>query len=332
MTRYSIPRIAALAGLTLTGLDTACVRQVRTLSGVPSVAAPAEKPARQQTAMERQVRNAADAGEGDYQVRALRERMSAEPENLAVRLELIGHYERSGYPELALEHCRLAAPRFPESAELQLTMAKLLEKMKMTAQAAGGLETFLAAHPQKSPEYASWVGILRDELKQWAAGEKAHRAALALEPKRDSLHNNLGYNLLMQGRAKEAAVEFREALKLHPDSEIARNNLGMAMAAAGPDEPGGGAAANDAVLHWQSVSDPATAHSNMAALLIRQKRYAEARRELDLALGYNKSHNAALANLKLVSELDGKPAVIPMKPVHTRWSRFRSAIAKMVGG
>ena len=70
----------------------------------------------------------------------------------------------------------------------------------------------------------------------------------------------------------------------------------------------------DALLHWQSISDPATAHSNMAALLIEQGRYPEARKELDLALGYNKSHAAALSNLKLVSELDGKPAVIPMKP------------------
>jgi hypothetical protein len=66
--------------------------------------------------------------------------------------------------------------------------------------------------------------------------------------------------------------------------------------------------------------------------LIGQKRYPEARRELDLALGYNKDHPAALANLKLVSELDGKPAVIPIKPVQTKWSRFRSTIAKIVGG
>jgi Flp pilus assembly protein TadD len=196
----------------------------------------------------------------------------------------------------------------------------------LTKEAADGLDKFLAAHPQKSPEYQSWLGILRDSLKEWPAGEKAHRAALELDPKRDSLHNNLGYNLLQQGKAKEAAAEFREALKLKPDSEVARNNLGMALAA--DPEPAG---SNDAILHWQSVSDPATAHSNMAALLIRQKRYAEARRELDLALGYNKNHTAALANLKLVSELDGKPAVIPLKPIETKGSRLRAAIAKIFG-
>ena len=272
--------------------------------------------------MERQVTNAVDAGEGDYIVRSLRQRMAADPDNLAVRVELIEHYNRAGYPELALEHCRLAAARFPESAEIQLSLAKLLRAMKMTREAAQGLSAFLERHPQQSPVYDSWLGILRDTLGQWTEGEASHRAALALKPDVDYLHNNLGYNLLMQKRTSEAAFEFRQALKLKPDSETARNNLGMALAS----NPG------DAVVHWQSVSDPATAHSNMAAMLIEQGRYPEARKELDLALGYNRSHAAALSNLKLVSELDGKPAVIAIKPIRTKWGKFRSAVLKAVGG
>jgi len=58
-------------------------------------------------------------------------------------------------------------------------------------------------------------------------GEKSHRAALALGPESDYLHTNLGYNLLMQKRPAEAAFEFKQALKLKPGSEVARNNLGM---------------------------------------------------------------------------------------------------------
>jgi tetratricopeptide (TPR) repeat protein len=303
------------------GLSMACVRQVRTVSGLPPMPT-AESSSKRATAMAQQIQNAKDAGEGDYVVQSLRQKMAAEPDNLEVRLELIDYYTRGGSPELALEHCRLAATRFPESAAVQLIMAKLLRGMKMTREAAQGLGAFLTAHPQKSPDFESWLGIMRDELGDWAQGEKAHRAALALDANLDSLHNNLGYNLLMQSRPQEAAHEFHEALKLRPGSEVARNNLGMAMAAT----------PQDAVLHWQSVSDPATAHSNMAALLIKQKRYAEARKELDLALGYNKNHAAALNNLRLVSELDGKPAVIPLKPAQTKWGKFRSKVAKIVGG
>ena len=111
--------------------------------------------------------NAVDAGEGDYRVRLLRQRMAADPDNLSVRIELIEHYNRAGYPELALEHCRLAVVRFPESAEIQLSLAKLLRKIQMTRDAAKGLAAFLEHHPQQSPAYDSWLGILRDELSQW---------------------------------------------------------------------------------------------------------------------------------------------------------------------
>ena len=111
-------------------------------------------------------------------------------------------------------------------------------------------------------------------------------------------------------------------MKLRPDSEVARNNLATAMT----ETP------REAVMQFQSISDPATAHSNLAVMLIEQGKYAEARQELDLALGYNKGHAAALNNLKLVSELDGKPAAIPVKPVSTRWGKFRTAVRKAMGG
>jgi tetratricopeptide (TPR) repeat protein len=312
MKRYQIPCVIAAAGLSVS-----CVHQVRT-GKFYSTPVESHRP----TAFDRQVANALDAGEGDYVARSLRQKMAADPDNLAVRMDLIEHYTRGGYPELALEHCRLAAERFPDSAGIQLSLAKLLRAMKLPREAAQGLTAFLEKHPQQTPEYDSWLGILRDELGQWAEGESSHRAALALSDNTGFLHNNLGYNLLMQKRPSEAAFEFRQALKLKPDLEIARNNLGIALAST-PE---------DALLHWQSVSDPATAHSNMAALLIEQARYAEARQELDLALGYNKGHAAALNNLRLVSELDGKPAVIPMKPVRTKWGKFRSAVLKVVGG
>ena len=139
---------------------------------------------------------------------------------------------------------------------------------------------------------------------KWARGplgEPAHRKAVELAPGQDTLHNNLGYNLLMQKKSEEAAAEFREALRLNPASLVARNNLGLALANSN---------AAQAVATWQSAADPATAHNNLAAVWIEKGNYAEARKELDIALGYNKSHPAALKNLELVSRLDGKPAAV----------------------
>src|SRR5260370_18135121 len=147
MKAIQIPFLVAAASLSVQGVHQ--VRAVRGLPPMPNAQSSAKKP----SAMERQVQNARDAGEGDYVVRSLREKMAAEPDNLAVRLELIDHYTQGGYPELALEHCRLAATRFPESAPVQLSMAQLMREMKMPTQAEPGLAAFLAPHPQPSPHF-----------------------------------------------------------------------------------------------------------------------------------------------------------------------------------
>jgi len=273
--------------------------------------------------IERQIVNARYAGEGDYQLRGLQSRLATDPDNLSVRLELARHYESLGSRELAVEHYRLAAARFPESAEVQLGMAKCLRAMGLRSEAAEGLERFLERRPQAGPECVSWVAILRDEMGQLEQGEAAHRGAVKLAPGQDRWHNNLGYNLLQQKRYGEAAEEFRKALELAPDSAIARNNLGLALAA----EP------EEALRYWEKGTDKATAHSNLAAVLIEQGRVAEARKEVEIALGYNRNHAAALANLRLLAQLDGKPTAIPTQQgPRPAWKRFLSAFWREFAG
>lgn len=272
--------------------------------------------------MERQIQNAINAGDGNFEIRTLRAQVVAEPENIQSRLNLARAYREGGYPDLALEHCRLAAARFPESGAVQLGLARALRDMKMQQEALNGLETFLKKHPQTSPEYLSWVGILRDELGQWAAGEVAHRAALEMQPASDYLHNNLGYNLLKQNKNDEAAEQFQEALKRNPKSEIARNNLGLALANRNANE--------QAVANWQSATDPATAHSNLAAYLMEQGRYKEAREELDRALALDRNNPAAMKNLALLSRMEGRPATVTMKPAEqSRWAKVKASFLRL---
>ena len=306
--------IAAFAGLSLS-----CA------TSIPSArhSSPRTPPPATVNAFDRQVRNARDAGDGDYQLNLLRQRVAAEPENVNARLDLAKAYRDRGYPEVALEIGRLAAARFPESAEAELSLVRDLYALKQRSEAIASLEEFLKAHPRQAPEFESWLGILLDESGQWPNGEAHHRKALEMAPSRDSLHNNLGYNLLMQKKNAEAAAEFREALKLNPASQIARNNLGSALAA-------GDAA--QAVASFQAACDPATAHNNLAAVLIENGNFPEARRELQLALGYNKTHSAALKNMDLVSRLDGRDATLPAPPWETRWQRFKTGFARLFYG
>jgi tetratricopeptide (TPR) repeat protein len=116
-------------------------------------------------------------------------------------------------------------------------------------------------------------------------------------------------------------------LAIQPHSAVAQNNLGTALAS---DHKG--TDTKEAVLHMQSISDPATAHSNLAAILMEQGSYQEAHKELDIALGYRKDHRAALSNLALLSELDGKPGVLPSREQTTKWKRFASGLKKVLLG
>jgi tetratricopeptide (TPR) repeat protein len=301
-------------------ISVSCVHQPRSAREVAAAPAPLSN-------WDRQIRNAVDAGDGDYQLRALREKISAEPDNIAARLELAKAYRERGYHEIALEITRLAVARFPQSGDAQLALVRDLREVNRRSEAIGGLEAFLKAHPESGAEFYSWLGILRDESGLWPLGEPAHRKALELTPGADYLHNNLGYNLLMQDKNDEAALEFQEALKLNPSSQMARNNLGIALAHSN--------ATAQAVANWQSTSDPATAHNNLAAVWMEKGNYPEARRELDLALGYNRAHPAAIRNLELVARLDGSPATLSMKPFDardTRWQRFRIGLRRLFVG
>src|ERR1019366_1621969 len=168
-----------------------------------------------------------------------------------------------------------------------------LRDVNRRSEAITSLESFLKAHPESGAEFYSWLGILRDESGLWPLGEPAHR----------------------------------EALKLNPGSQMARNNLGIARAQSN--------ATAEAVANWQSTSDPATAHNNMAVVWMEKGNYSEARRELDWALGYNKAHAAALRNLELLARLDGSPAMLKAKPLDTRatrWQRFRVGVRRLFVG
>src|SRR5262249_42246801 len=141
------------AALLAAALCASCVHERR----VATAAAPAP------TVWERQVHNAKDAGDGDYSLTTLPARVAAEPENIAVRIELATAYRERGYPEIAVELCRLTAARFPESAEAQFALVRSLYEMKRPAEAIAAMES----HPRESAEYYSWLGLIRDSTGAW---------------------------------------------------------------------------------------------------------------------------------------------------------------------
>ncbi|MBM3785371.1 MAG: tetratricopeptide repeat protein [Acidobacteria bacterium] len=283
-----------------------CTQQRRAQVSVPATGLP--------PMMQRQVLNAVDAGDGNPRVRALRAEVAAKASELKPRLELAAEYERTGYPELELEHLRLAADRFADSELAIRHLARALVRAGRAAEAAGKLQTFVTKQPKAAASVYSWAGIAMDDSGDLPGGERMHRKAIEKASWRDDLHNNLGYNLLMQARKSEAAEAFRRALTLNPASGTARNNLGLALA----DQP------NEALAQFRraAADDLGVAHNNMAAYLYDQGDKDGARKELELALQYRKDMPRILENLRKVAGADGRPIQMPSQQRDSFWRTF----------
>ncbi|MFN7921202.1 MAG: hypothetical protein U0Q16_13970 [Bryobacteraceae bacterium] len=237
----------------------------------------------------------------DFLLHQLRRKVAAEPRNVALRLELAQRYETLGNQEVALEHFQAASVLEPSNGGLAMTLAKAYRRQEMAGDAAATLTRFVAANPDAPGPYWSWAGILADEAGQYVEAEEFHRQAIYRSENAEAfLHNNLGHNLLLQGRRGDAANEFRKALALQPRLEIARNNLAVALS--DPAES----------LARSRGNDPAAQHNNLAAEFIEQGKYVKARLELQIALSYRPDYGPALKNLSILSSLDGKPPVIDL--------------------
>lgn len=293
--------------------------------------APASWPTAVQRGMDRQVqlsRNAELASTGDFEADALRRRVLAAPDDLDARARLAARYESTGQPELAVEHYRILLARHPEASTPRLDLIRLLHSLALTDQALTATEDGLRLHPTR--QLLSWKGILLDSLDRHLDAEAAHREALARAQGASpstlaSLHNNLGNNLLLQKRYTDAASALETALALDRRLETARNNLATALALSGDT--------TRALAHWKSLAGPAAAHSNLAALYIELGRHKEARRELNIALGYEPNHPAALRNMAVLASIDGRPAVLEPNSVRraSAWAKIAQTFKSTLG-
>jgi len=277
--------------------------------------------------MMRQVENAVDLGDGDAEMRRWRQRLAANAGDLDARLALAKLYASRGLPDLAIEHYRLAAELNPGFPGVTLLLAKALRDMNEPAEASRVIAAFNSKHSKESWELLSLQGILEDEQGRFKQGEASYRAALAIDATQTSLHNNLGYNLLLQGHAESAAEEFRKAIAMDPHSAVAHNNLGTALmfAKSGKSE--------QAFAEWRKSGDPAAAHNNLAAIFFEQGHYPEARQEIATALQFKPDYPAALKNLRLVAAADGGPATPAASVARVNlWKRMTSGSSRDKNG
>jgi Flp pilus assembly protein TadD len=231
------------------------------------------------------------------QVQNLESRLKLSPQDAALHVELGRAYENYSIDDLALEQFTRAINLDPASLDALQGLTRLARKHpEQLADLVPVARAFADRHLANAA-VLSTVGSILDDSGDLAAAEKMYRQGLELEPGAAWLHNNLGFNLLLQGRLADAAAELRRSLKLNPASAVARNNLGVALARQG-DRPAALKVFED------SGADRATAHNNLAVALMEQDRLEESRAELLEALKAKNFFEPALENFKLLLEKD----------------------------
>jgi len=73
------------------------------------------------------------------------------------------------------------------------------------------------------------LGRVRDELGMLPEAEQAYRAAIGIDSTDVWATNNLGLNLIKQGKFEGAVGALTRVTELKPESPTFQNNLGMAL-------------------------------------------------------------------------------------------------------
>jgi tetratricopeptide (TPR) repeat protein len=226
----------------------------------------------------------------DVRIQNLRKRLTMNPADVDARLELAAAYEGYRLYSEALEQFTEAFG-LSRSEKAVLGIARSDQALNRTWQAIPLLEQFVKESP--SPALWNTLGLLHasDNL---AAGENALHEAIAADPKSDQWHNNLAYNLMLQNKTDAAESEFQKALELNSKSVATHNNLGILLARRGNLQA--------ALEQFQFGADAATAHNNLAVVLMELGKYDQSREELVKALAIRRNFAPALSNFKLVQD------------------------------
>ena len=136
----------------------------------------------------------------------------------------------------------------------------------------------------------------------WLNSETLWTQALAVNPRLDLAHNNLGHILAAQGKPAAAEEHYLEALRLNPASEFAHYNLGIILSAQGKT-----AAAADHYRETLRVNPSfAEAHNSLGLILAAQGKPEIAGEHYRAAFGLKPEFAAAHYNLGFLLAARGK--------------------------
>jgi len=142
-------------------------------------------------------------------------------------LEVIDGLRREGRPYAALAHLDAFDAMFPGDAAAQILRADCLVAVGDLAAAEGVYRGQLAGGLADQAE--AGLGRIQARRGRWDAAVAAFERAVKRRPAQAAYLNDLGFALVMAGRAEEGVFRLRQAAELVPGDAKVRNNLIVAL-------------------------------------------------------------------------------------------------------
>ncbi len=142
-------------------------------------------------------------------------------------LMAFGYYQLDSNTQ-ALRHLQRAVELSPWSAEFFGLWGLVLLEEKSFEQALQKANEGLAVDPENIT-CLNVRSTALNKLKRVDDAIETMQDALEKDPENAYTHTTVGWNLLEKGRHKDAARHFREALRLHPNLDSAREGLKQAL-------------------------------------------------------------------------------------------------------
>lgn len=235
----------------------------------------------------------------------LARRARASAADLESRRSLAEAYMEAGLLPFAFQMYQEIQTARPTDAGAEIGIASIWDRWGDYGLASQHAEQAVLLEPTsaKALEALGRIRLHRNELDQALS---AFLSALRSEPMNATLLTNAGYVLLKRGDSLQARLYLEEAVKLDNSSVEAHNNLGIALARLGDTDR--------ALREFMAVSDAPTAFNNLGAVLLDQKKWAEARGAFRRALAIDPSYDKAKSNLAEAENHMPRPAVIDLPP------------------
>ena len=202
----------------------------------------------------------------------------------------------SRWVEEAEKNCRRAAELNQSLPAVYVTLARIHNGRGQYNLALQEIQQALKLQPRYSDAQLAEAAVYAS-MGQVERAESSYKTAAALRPQSWDGYYELGAFYYRNGRYAEAAFAFEQVLKVTPDNALAHATLGGVVQLLHKD-----AEAERHLRRSIELQPSYTAYTNLGALYLRQRRWADAAAATRQALQMNASDWNAWANLGLACE------------------------------